>query len=393
MTTVGQAANHHCIQKRGGLSLAGKLPSKKQRPLPASIATPVTDESSVVSKRMMADIPDMPDLLYTAISKAFAGQYSQACGLHSLHVASLANVCRLSVAQPLDPHVGDCFAWPGEPNTIACIVAFAQRGKVHVTPFCRRPLALAAKCAFHPEGGGCWRCTLQMKSQVLKVPESFDRSCVLVPRVEGTGVVSGPRCVQQTCFQLLSQVRGTVETGHAAAAITSFMEAAVEEVVQGSVVPFADDGALTDDVVTTTDIDGRSQVDTVWTDAVRRIYSDVVTATIDFIAVPMQCTRPDGTIYDIMRRGSRHSRLLVSSNGCKRLICNSYYCKAHQCRWNAPDGSCFLNCTIVGDMASEKYLIHGGFWSEALTNFQETESYRSLERMLRGRPPVPCGAE
>ena len=161
MTTVGQAANHHCIQKRGGLSLAGKLPSKKQRPLPASIATPVTDESSVVSKRMMADIPDMPDLLYTAILKAFAGQYSQACGLHSLHVASLANVCRLSVAQPLDPHVGDCFAWLGEPNTIACIVAFAQRGKVHVTPFCRRPLALAAKCALHPEGGGCWRCFCQ----------------------------------------------------------------------------------------------------------------------------------------------------------------------------------------------------------------------------------------
>ena len=98
------------------------------------------------------------------------------------------------------------------------------------------------------------------------------------------------------------------------------MEAAAEEVVQGSVVPFADDGALTDDVVTTTDIDGRSQVDTVWTDAVRRIYSDVVTATIDFIAVPVQCTRPDGTICDIMRRGSRRSRLLVTSNGCKRLI-------------------------------------------------------------------------
>ena len=86
---------------------------------------------------------------------------------------------------------------------------------------------------------------------------------------------------------MLSQVRATVETGNAAAAITSFMEAAAEEVVQGSVVPFADDGALTDDVVTTIDIDGRSQVDTVWTDAVRRIYSDVVTATIDFIAVPV----------------------------------------------------------------------------------------------------------
>ena len=36
-------------------------------------------------------------------------------------------------------------------------------------------------------------------------------------------------------------------------------------------------------------------------------------------------------------------------------------------------------------MVGENYLIHGGFWSEALTSFQETESYRSLERMLRRR--------
>ena len=121
-----------------------------------------------------------------------------------------------------------------------------------------------------------------------------------------------------------------------------------------------------------------------WTHAVATIFSDAVCSRIDYTSTPQQCTKSDATSCVIIRRGMRRSRLLVSSAGCRRLIGQAYYCKVHHCRWNAPHGESSIDCNIVGDVVGD-YLVTGCFWTEALSIFQETENYRTLERMLRRR--------
>ena len=76
------------------------------------------------------------------------------------------------------------------------------------------------------------RCRLPLQSHLMKLPDSFDRSCVLVPRVVDTGISGGPRRVHQRCFQLVRQAGSNAEVSQSAAAMIGFMKAAAEEAAQ-----------------------------------------------------------------------------------------------------------------------------------------------------------------
>ena len=87
-----------------------------------------------------------------------------------------------------------------------------------------------------------------MKSELLSLPEPFDRSCLLVPRVVDSSTSNGSRRVHQRCFQLLRGNPAQTGANSAGTEIAKFVEAAAEEILQGADGPSHDDAASSGEV-------------------------------------------------------------------------------------------------------------------------------------------------
>ena len=68
--------------------------------------------------------------------------------------------------------------------------------------------------------------------QVLKLPPSFDRSCVLVPRVVDSGVPGGPRRLHQRCFQVVACGEARVVNNEVDSAIADFNDATARDATE-----------------------------------------------------------------------------------------------------------------------------------------------------------------
>ena len=288
-----------------------------------------------------------------------------------MNVASRANAVRLSPLLPREPRIGDFFQWPWEADTFACIIAFAKFGKVHATPFYRR-----SSCNEHADAGDCWRCLMPLQSQLIKLPETAYGN-LLTPRIAGARV-AGTRQLHQRCYQRVGVAPPHVHPSNIETGILEFIARAAEDLVGG--------------VDANCDVDGigdgpAGEIDNlkIWTDTTGDIYADVVNRSIHYSIPPTRCPSADENPCRIILRGQRRSKLFISDDGCSRLMGQMYSCASHSCRWSAPHGEASTDCNIVGDVISRDFLIAGDFWPEALAVFQETESYRAVEKLLRRR--------
>ena len=133
---------------------------------------------------------------------------------------------------------------------------------------------------------------MPMQSQLMKLPLSFDRTCVLVPRVDDKVGSTGHKLLHQRCFQLLLGGNISKEAGLAGAEILRFIEAVAENKagLSGTVSTSQPISHTPNEAVTPNlDSTDHSKYDTAWISAVAQIYSAVVTLPIAFAHEPQTC--------------------------------------------------------------------------------------------------------
>jgi len=272
--------NHRCPKESA--PRPGMPTLKKARTRTRAVDTAVREERVV---------PPMPDLCYAAQATGFADRYSNANGLNHMSVASIINASRLPPPRLQHFGVGDFFEWPGVPDTYACIIALAKRGKAHVTAFHRRPLQPNAICSSHPDGGGCWRCRLPLQSQLMKLPEGEPSSsrCMLVPRVATTAVAGGgPRRIDQRCYQRATSTETTSGKDQVQADILEFVASAASLLVEHTDAHATEIDSCPD-CSSIRPVAQHAQQTTIWTNTLATIYGDAVNVTIDYARPPERC--------------------------------------------------------------------------------------------------------
>ena len=331
------------------------------------------------------EIPDVPGEQYEALALEFNRNNAMTSKLAGVHVASVLNSGRLFTDSSAEPAVGDCFWWPRRHRSIACIVK-VDGSKAHVVEFRPRPLKTDSVCTLHPQGGGCWRARFPIVSQEVCLPESFTKDMQLVPRVheqehDGGKHDGGMKTAWTRCFQLARPVNR--------------VPARASAQVQETLCFLEEAASALDRLTSGEDLEGATMIESTW-GRVAAVYKSVTTSALDFTAAPVTCPKAsqEGGACHVKKNGPRTGPLWVSSRGCRRLICQRYWCEQHKARWQAPQGESSIDCPIVGDVLG-KYLVSGDYWPEAWRIFQDTESFRARERSLRCRTvaTIACDME
>ena len=92
----------------------------------------------------------MTGLQYDSLFRTFNENLAMSGNLVGVNVGAPLSLGRMFTNPSAEPSVGDCFWWPGKPESLAFIVNITG-GKADVVEFCK-----SQGCKLHQQGRGCW---------------------------------------------------------------------------------------------------------------------------------------------------------------------------------------------------------------------------------------------
>lgn len=307
------------------------------------------------------------DLPCASIMERFLVQRGNSEALAQLSPASmLLTEYAAAVASPESQlRVGDFFEWPAGKATFGCVFSINAAGKYHAVQFKRRPVDVRRPCAMHADQNGCWRAVLPLVSHEIDMKAGL-RRVTLVPRPKQTrGYVS----LGERCFALCDTPSAGAPQSKHFQHLKEFVTDAAQLALQGfdNACPSA-------------------------TPAVLQVLKECTTRQLQALRVPACCPAAlDGKPCQIRPHGFAPSRLLVTAQGCFRVIAERYDCRTHGRTWTLPGGDNTSGCNLAADVVGD-FLFDRDWWPVAVSLFLQTESFVAVERQTRRQTATAVAA-
>eukprot|EP00435_Cladocopium_sp_Y103_P043829 s829_g12.t1 len=314
----------------------------------------------------MIDVPE--DLPQASIMDKFLQERNSSADLAQLHPFSRLLTEHAAAAAARDDRplqVGDFFEWPARRSTFGCVFSIGKTGNYHAIEFRRRPVDTRRPCAIHAAEGGCWRAVLPLVSHEIDAGSDLNR-VTLVPRPKQA---NGSISLGERCFAFCDVSSAKCPRQQHCQDLKEFVKDVAQVAVQGS-----------------------DSTSSSVTPAVMRVLQDCTTRRLQALGAPRCCpAATDGETCQVRPKDTLSSRLLLTAQGCFRVLADRYHCHTHGRTWTLPAGDNTAGCNLVADVLGE-FLVDRDWWPVAVNVFLQTESFLAVEKHVRRQTAAALAA-